>query len=492
MLKKIIILTILVTSIFVVKDVKAEECNKKVGPGKQYPSIQEGINAASINQTVCVYYDTYNETVNINKNGLTLLGMSNNQGKKPVIDGEYKLPKGSLLEKGDFPSGTSYGYVRYALVTFNANNTTLDNFEITRSRGRVLLANELSNITVKNVAGSNSRKNSSFLRVKNLKVINTSLISTNNFAPFTRDSNELSWGAAINTRGSKGVLFDGLIVAKTWGEGINPLFSSDVIVKNSVSYDNWRLNMYSDNIINGLFENNLSFHTEQRPKGMPKSDGMVLRVENAAGGQGGVESGNVNKNIVIRNNFFINNSTAISTGKQNTNYKNENIQIYNNTIINPEIKAIQFNRGDNDTGFVKGNIIIGGIIQGSTGLNIKDNLYLDPGLVDAKAKMTPGQTNVGNYKLKSGSSAINKGPKISGLTKDYFGCLRDSKPDYGAYEFGGTNCDRGNGTIPTPPTPTLTIQDPTPTPSTNNKYDVTGDGVVDIMDIVDLIKYIFR
>jgi len=80
-----------------VSQVRAVECDITVGKNEAIKSIQAGINSASSNQTVCVKYGTYNEVVTINKSGLKLIGISNTNGEKPIIDGEYRLPEGKKL-----------------------------------------------------------------------------------------------------------------------------------------------------------------------------------------------------------------------------------------------------------------------------------------------------------------------------------------------------------------------------------------------------------
>jgi hypothetical protein len=498
--KRLLPVLILTLLFFPFSKVSAATCNVEVGPGKKHNTITKGIGAASSGQTVCVYYDTYNETVNINESGLTLLGISNSQGKKPVIDGKYNIPNGADATKGLCPGkvkgrdGNLYTCKagNYAgIVEIKRNNVKISNFEITGSLGRGVLGEGISDVTIDNLYIHDTRKHGISIQSSNgVNVLNTTILRAQSFAQFDRTASVLNWGSALQTRLSKNVLIDSVVVGETWGEGINPLFSENVIVKNSVAYDNWRLNIYVDNILKGLFENNLSYHTNSRPAGMVKSAGMVLRVENPYSGNEG-SGGKVNKDIVIRNNYFVNNLVGIVIGRQGDKV-NENIQIYNNTIVNPDGNAFQFNNSGKDSGFVRANILVGGGISAAgTGINIRDNLNSDPGLVNSSAKMTPGQTDVSNYKLKAESSAINTGPKISGLTKDYFGCNRDGSPDYGAHEYNGTNCDRGNGANPTPTQSEPTPPTPSPTLKYDPKFDHNDDNKVNIQDVIEVIRFIF-
>lgn len=79
-----------------------------------------------------------------------------------------------------------------------------------------------------------------------------------------------------------------------------------------------------------------------------------------------------------------------------------------------------------------------------------------------------------------------------GIDKDIRGVDRNNI-DFGAFEYSS------NVSTPTPtpsptidePTPTTTPNVPTPTPNQTNKYDVDENGVVDLNDIVEVIKYLF-
>ncbi len=52
--------------------------------------------------------------------------------------------------------------------------------------------------------------------------------------------------------------------------------------------------------------------------------------------------------------------------------------------------------------------------------------------------VTPAWGKTGNYHLKSGSPAINRGTATGAPKDDLDQKKRDSKPDIGAYEFGAT------------------------------------------------------
>lgn len=61
-----------------------------------------------------------------------------------------------------------------------------------------------------------------------------------------------------------------------------------------------------------------------------------------------------------------------------------------------------------------------------------------------------------NFKLTSGSTAIDAGVAVTGLTEDYFGATRQSPHDIGAHDFGGTG-------EPEPPGPPSGCSEGTPT-----------------------------
>jgi len=445
-------------------------CNVDVGPGQTHSTIQAGINAATANQTVCVHYDTYHEAININKPGLTLLGISNADNQKPIIDGQYTLPTGSQVPGyGQYYDGYGRAESRVyeGLVRIQANDVTLDNLFLTRSHGRGISADRINGTVVNQVDILGARGNGiSFLRCQHTTIQNSSIKQAVNAAPWPHDSTLMNWGAAFQSRGSEYMLIDGLVVSETWGEGINPLHTKKLIVRNNVSYDNWRVNIYLDNVHDAIIENNLSYHTEN--SGIPKSGGLTVKVENPFGNVGGADTGaEGTQNIIIRNNLLIHNSTGLSFGKQNLQYNLTNIWVYNNTIVDPDGRTLVAGRLDvNDTGFIKNNIFVGGQTNTPPGFEITNNLFYeapaigshsqtaDPRFINRNVPITAGLTQMPEFKLQQGSPSINQSvvipdpdwvavlenyQKQSRLTKDHFDCPRDSQPDIGAAEY-TTNC----------------------------------------------------
>jgi hypothetical protein len=116
----------------------------------------------------------------------------------------------------------------------------------------------------------------------------------------------------------------------------------------------------------------------------------------------------------------------------NCTYRTSNNQVYNNTTA-----------GRQDRGFTIG-------AGQCTGVEFINNIFLnddpdvDPilsycGTVVASHNITTNPGFVNGYHLASGSSAINAGQVISGITTGYVG----SAPDIGAYEYGGTDWTPG-------------------------------------------------
>lgn len=160
--------------------------------------------------------------------------------------------------------------------------------------------------------------------------------------------------------------------------------------------------------------------------------------------------GNVNDNIVRYNTIRKTGQPTINTeggiyaasGNRNKVYgnlvynsygagvvlKGDNNQFYNNTIYKSHSYGIQVT-GNNHV--IKNNIVFGNssnVSDRSSGTILANNLVTDPSFVDASN---------GNFRLKSGSPAIDKGLDIAEVTLDLDGVARPqgASVDIGAYEY---------------------------------------------------------
>lgn len=247
-------------------------CAVTVQPGQ---SIQQAINASPGNQTICVQYGTYKETLDIAKDGLKVIGIPDPAGNLPVIDGEYIRPAGINAFEGKCP-GTVEGKqcvaVGYGkLVRMGASNTSFENFEVMRSYGIGIgvhnNGNPISNITVTH----NSVRDSRSTGIELLQQVSATTIAYNdvyrnaNFAPFSRSPFSLDWPGGVASKGVNGVAFINNSIHENWGEGFiadaNTGGSKTITVKGNHIYDNYALQIYMHAVRDVVIENNFLYHS---------------------------------------------------------------------------------------------------------------------------------------------------------------------------------------------------------------------------------------
>ncbi len=175
-------------------------------------------------------------------------------------------------------------------------------------------------------------------------------------------------------------------------------------------------------------------------------------------------SGGGARNDVIAGNYVYNNGLACSrsdgiilAGGDNTQAYNNvvfnnlhtgiavvygsNSKVFNNTVFNNGGFGIEYGEGSNaeivnNISFNNdgGDIVDAGGLRGT--LVRSNNLTSDPNFVNASAS---------DFRLTAGSSAIDAGVQIPGVTDGFLG----SAPDIGACEYGDSDCPRwGGGNAP--------------------------------------------
>jgi hypothetical protein len=194
-------------------------------------------------------------------------------------------------------------------------------------------------------------------------------------------------------------------------------------------------------------------------------------------------------------------------------HEGQNIDVLNNTIINPVLYGISYGTTDATNNHIQNNIIVNpGIMSiqspGSSSVVVDHNNITNN--LNNELKFTNPATN--NYSLQSGSPAIDSGINTSllGVIDDYLGIPRPQGTTYdvGAFEFKGAPAPAmsfGSITTSTQITPTPTPKNtpvptptkisspentvtPTPVPTSavlpRTLGDANGDGVVDGKDYV--------
>ena len=180
-----------------------------------------------------------------------------------------------------------------------------------------------------------------------------------------------------------------------------------------------------------------------------KSENCIIRYNtiyniHASGGgvQNGISSNGGDKMSIYGNLIYAVKGEAIAIPVES-----DNITIYHNTAISTSKESLYVG-GTNVT--IKNNILWGGNrplninkpVKGSNNLFINGaNQSNYSGSNDIKASASAVFANVSgrDYRLKSGSPAIDKGIRISGYNASLDKKSIKGNPDIGAYEFGGSS-----------------------------------------------------
>lgn len=135
------------------------------------------------------------------------------------------------------------------------------------------------------------------------------------------------------------------------------------------------------------------------------------------------------------------------------------------------------------------------LFEGSNANKVGNNWFFDI----KNPIVKPGQVQFLNTNKQYATYNEYKNNNQNNLLNTCFNGLDDN--NNGLIDLLDLNCTNPSDNELTPntnptPTPTPTVDAPTPTvatptPAPTNKYDVTGDGNVDILDIIDVIKYVF-
>ncbi|GIO14945.1 hypothetical protein J19TS2_45000 [Cohnella xylanilytica] len=152
---------------------------------------------------------------------------------------------------------------------------------------------------------------------------------------------------------------------------------------------------------------------------------------------------NFANNAVVHHNVIYNNDVGIQLNTPG-NYR----LIYNNTVANNDLTSVGYWGNAPYSQELYGTRVYNNIFTGSVSLTSDAssgfNILSGTGAGFANAAG-------GNYRLTAGSTAINAGAVIPGITDNYAG----SAPDAGAYEFGGADWTAG-ADLNNPPNPPYT------------------------------------
>lgn len=196
--------------------------------------------------------------------------------------------------------------------------------------------------------------------IKDCSVKNTNLINTNGV---TESDPNTSWGSGIKTRLSSNIEIVNCEIRECWGEGISTARTTNVLVHQNKVYDNYSVNIYIDNVINGVYKNNLTYATI--------GDDTYWRTQSPSSGFGVAaeyypsNDYALNSNVKIYNNIILNTSGVYfddnRTATEPKIAEFNDIWFCNNSIvgwqgdINENIRAIRFDFADHDNGLLTFN-----------------------------------------------------------------------------------------------------------------------------------------
>ena len=417
-------------------------------PDKALRTIQAAINKAQAGDTILIRAGTYSERLHIQKPGTVdaPITITAQQGEQPVIDGaNLNIPKDSAL-----------------VIIQQSQDIVFNGLTIRNSGGRGMLISRSSRISVRGVtatacfAGGMHIGQSDTVLVEGCRVYDCA-------RRFLAHGPERQ-NVAVLLKNSKKVTLQDNQVYENSDEGIAvSVGCKDVVVRKNTCYDNRNGQISITSAVDVLVDSNLCYHTgrreyltlnEKRSPGIVKYD--LWRYQTR--GQWHT------RNVKIINNIIVGCGVGFGAGRKGG--KLTNIQVAHNTILNCSVQAIGLGlRAPSTQSFIENNLIaskIGGEMAyalGGEGIVWRHNFWSsfpgesiynptsdvvesDIGLANMDAPLTAGGVTADAYKLVGTSKAINRGIRHKGETpNDFWGTLRDKKPDIGAFEFPEGNND---------------------------------------------------
>jgi parallel beta-helix repeat protein len=198
----------------------------------------------------------------------------------------------------------------------------------------------------------------------------------------------------------------------------------NIVWRGNVVHDNnYGFHLYGNHpgrpspLTNSIIENNLIYKNGTRGKWChskkTKDGGVGLYLDPGSGN-------------TLRNNIIFNNWTGLYIGDPNN-------KVLNNTFYGNSHGGLKADNPSATNITVKNNIFFKNSLYDfkGSGLVMSHNLTTDPKFVNASG---------GNFRLQSGSPAINAGVTLPDVACDFDGNGRPAGPAYdmGAYEYGGT------------------------------------------------------
>jgi hypothetical protein len=299
-------------------------------------------------------------------------------------------------------------------------------------------------------------------------------------------------------------------VYHNYGEGIADTRGKNVIIRGNHSYDNLAVEIYIDNAITAVVDNNFVACSTgfEYGNGGGKPNGIAIGEESYSGWGAQLSDLTITNNIVA----FCANGVTKWTSNVGGGLKGNNLIAFN-TFWGPSGNAISFSHdGGDGTVHIANNIAHSASGKSSSipsfgGMTVDHNFWVNGSSIGTNAKTgdvqfakSPQWNDATSFRLSSSSPAIGAGVSIAGITTDFENKSRSGSADIGAIQFTGTIVPRDPPTpLPTTavtprPTPIVTkspTSAPTPSPTAlpqSCAADINGDRVIDLSDYTILVR----
>ncbi len=240
--------------------------------GQPFATIQQAIRKVKAGDTIQVRGGTYHQQFRITTSGtaaqpITIMAYP---GEKPILDGQYTLPEGSVARcnnEGSEPKCFTFN----ALVRIIGSHIRFRGFELTRSFGRgITIGNTAQDpsvdVIVEDCSIHDVRNNQIQVRfAENVLVQNCVAYHGSDYAVHDRPTAVLNWPSMIIALDADQVTFRGIQAYHNYGAGITAgAGSTNVTIEDNVIYDNIGSQSYVHRTRNVIIRRNFIYHTNHK------------------------------------------------------------------------------------------------------------------------------------------------------------------------------------------------------------------------------------